>query len=346
MAALLKAELAIFLDRRKCLLVAKIVDLEGHVGRRMKLRDLHVFFAVVQTGSLAKAAAQFRVSQPAVSQLIRDMEKSLGVKLFDRTSRGVEPTVYGRALLARGRAAFDELKQGIRDIQFLSEPTSGEIRLGCPEAIAVILPSVVESFSRQYPSVVLDVLDEEFDRSAMKLRDRNLDFILQRLRGRPTSSDGFFDDLNVEVLFDDELVVAVSRQSRWAGRRRVGLADLVDEPWILASADSWNYRIVSEAFEAQGLPMPKVVLRTFSTHLRVNMVASGHFIATFPKSVIDYYAGRFGLKVLQVDIPTKPWPVAVLTLKARTLSPVVHFFIDHVRAALVPNGTRPRSRMR
>src|SRR5215469_3959910 len=166
---------------RKFLLVSKIVDWDGHIGRRLRLRDLHVFFAVVQHGSLAKAASHLGVSHPAVSQLIADLEQAVGVTLFDRGPRGVTPTSYGRALLARGRAAFDELKQGIRDIEFLSDPTAGELKIGCPEAIAAILPPIIESFSRQYPGVVLDVQDEEFDRSATKLRDRSLDFVLQRL---------------------------------------------------------------------------------------------------------------------------------------------------------------------
>jgi DNA-binding transcriptional LysR family regulator len=221
--------------------MAKIVDWDSHIGRRLRLRDLHVFFTVMQWGSLAKAAAQLRVSQPAVSQLIADLEHALGVPLFDRSSRGVTPTSYGRALLARGRAAFDELKQGIRDIEFISDPTSGEVKIGCPEAIAAILPPIIESFSRQYPGVVLDVQDEEFDRSATKLRDRSLDFVLQRLRGRPLADDPFFDDLNVEMLFDDELVVVVGAQSRWARRRKIDLAELADEPWILAVPGSWNY---------------------------------------------------------------------------------------------------------
>jgi DNA-binding transcriptional LysR family regulator len=314
--------------------MAKIVDWDSHIGRRLRLRDLHVFFTVIQWGSLAKAAAQLRVSQPAVSQLIADLEHTLGVPLFDRSSRGVTPTSYGHALLARGRAAFDELKQGIRDIEFLSDPTSGEVRIGCPEAIAAILPPIIESFSRQYPGVILDVQDEEFDRSATKLRDRSLDFVLQRLRGRPLADDPFFDDLNVETLFDDELVVAVGIQSQWARRRKIDLAELVDEPWILAVPGSWNYRIVSEAFRARGLDMPKVVLRTFSTHLRTNMVASGHFVATFPRSVVRFYAQRFSLKELSVDLPDRPWPVAILTLKNRTLSPVIQLFLDHVRAAM------------
>ena len=312
--------------------MSKIVDWDHHIGRRLRLRDLHVFFTVIELGSLAKAAAQLRVSQPAVSQLIADLEHATGARLFDRSSRGVSPTIYGRALLVRGRAAFDELKQGIREIEFLSDPAAGELKFGCPEAIAAILPPIIESFSRQNPRVVLDVFDEEFDRYAGKLRDRNLDFVLQRLRGHPQIDDPFFDDLDVEVLFEDELVVVAGTESRWARRRKIQLAELVDEFWILATPDSWNNKIVSEAFRTHGLPMPKVSLRTFSTHLRTNMVSSGHFIATFPKSVARFYAARFSLKVLPVDLPARPWPVVILTLKNRTLSPIVKTFIDHVRS--------------
>src|SRR3954454_2481563 len=97
----------------------KIADWDERMGRRLRLRDLRVFFTVMQSGSLAKAAVQLRVSQPAVSQVIADLEHTLGARLFDRSSRGVEPTVYANALLARGRAAFDELRQGIREIEFL-----------------------------------------------------------------------------------------------------------------------------------------------------------------------------------------------------------------------------------
>jgi DNA-binding transcriptional LysR family regulator len=92
----------------------RIVDWDSHIGRRLSLRELYVFFVVVQAGSLAKAAARLGVTQPAVSQLIAALEHVVGAKLFDRSSRGAVPTMYGRALLKRGRAAFDELRQGIR----------------------------------------------------------------------------------------------------------------------------------------------------------------------------------------------------------------------------------------
>jgi DNA-binding transcriptional LysR family regulator len=311
--------------------MSKITDWDSHIGRRLKLRNLHVFFTVVQYGSLARAASHLGVSHPAVSQLIADLEHAVGARLFDRTSRGVTPTIYGQALLARGRAAFDELKQGIRDIEFLSDPAIGEVRIGCPEGIEAILVPVIEQFTRRYPGIVLDVHVEELETLAIKLRDRSLDFIVQLVRGLPPADDHSFDDLNVEVLFDDELIVAAGMQSRWARRRKIDLADLLDEPWILTGPPTWNYRIVSEAFRARGLGMPKIVVRTFSTYVRTNLVASGLFIATFPKSVARFYADRFSLKVLPIELPFRPWPLAILTLKNRTPSPAVEHLLAHVR---------------
>lgn len=232
-------------------------------------------------------------------------------------------------MLARGRAAFDELKQGIRDIEFLSDPATGEIKIGDPDGIAAILLPIVESFSREYPSVAFDVHEEEIE-TLDAMRDRELDFVVQRLRSHPLVSDPF-DDLDVEIVFDDELVLVAGGPSPWTRRRKIDLAELVDEPWILSGPPSWPHRILSQVVTARGLRMPKTVLRTYSVHIRANLVASGRFIATFPKSVAQFYTERFSLKVLPVDLPVQPWPVVLLTLKNRTLSPVVERFIVHLR---------------
>ena len=138
--------------------MTKDIHWEARIGRRLRLRDLHVFFTTVQRGSMAKAAETLGVSQPAVSKVIAELEHTLGIRLLDRSARGVEPTIYGRALLTRGNAAFDELRQSVRDIEFLADPTVGEVRIGCQETIAAaILPSVIHRFSRAYPRVLLHV---------------------------------------------------------------------------------------------------------------------------------------------------------------------------------------------
>ena len=311
--------------------MAKITDWDSHIGRRLKLRDLHVFFTVVQHGSLARAAAHLRVSQPAVSQLVIDLENVLGAKLFDRSSRGVTPTIYGNALMTHARAAFDELKQGIRTIDFLSDRNSGEVKFSCPEGLAPLLPPIIESFSADFPGIILDIYEEEFASFATKLRDRKLDFALQRLHGLPKKDDPAFDGLTTDLLFNDEVVVTAGLRSQWAKRRKVALSDLLNEPWILTGPPSWNHSVVAEACHSRGLSLPKIILSTFSTHIRANMVSSGRFIATFPKSVARVYAERFAIKILPVELPKWPWPVAILTLKERSVSPAVELFIEHLR---------------
>jgi DNA-binding transcriptional LysR family regulator len=106
------------------------------IGRRIKLSDLHILLAVAQAGSMAKAANQLAVSHPVVSRSISDLEHTLGVRLLERNPRGVELTAYGRAMLQRSHAAFDELRQGVKDIEFLSDPTVGEVRIGTTPPLA------------------------------------------------------------------------------------------------------------------------------------------------------------------------------------------------------------------
>ena len=319
----------------------KAIKDDSFIGRRIRLRDLHVFFTVTQRGSMAKAARELGITQPAVSRVIADLEHALGVRLLDRCPQGVEATMYGRTLLKRGGIAFDELKQAIRDIDFLANPSVGEVRIGCPESVtAAILPPVIEQLFRRHPGIVPivgEVASPSLDFS--ELRARKVDLIVARLVS-PVVHGQLLDDLNVEVLFEDHLVVAAGAKSRWANRRRIDLADLVDEPWILTEPNTWNNATVAEAFEARGLKMPRISLMTLSVHLRANLLASGAFITVFPRSVIGLYARRFAFKVLPVKLSPRPWPVAVVTLKNRTPSPVVELFIAHLRAFSKPMAGR------
>jgi DNA-binding transcriptional LysR family regulator len=109
---------------------------DKRIGRALKLRDLHVLSTVVHCGSMAKGARQLGLSQPAVSGAIANLEGVVGVRLLDRSPQGVEPTIYAQALLKRGHVAFDELQQGLRDIEFLTDPTAGEVRIACPESLS------------------------------------------------------------------------------------------------------------------------------------------------------------------------------------------------------------------
>jgi len=328
----LSLQFIILLYAHKVFHMPRRIDWERQIGRRLKLRDLHVFFTVAQCGTMAKAALQLGVSQPAVSEVIADLENALGVRLLDRRSQGVDPTVYGNALRKRCIAVFDELKQGIRDIEFLADSTVGELRIGCGESIsAAILPPIIQRFTRQFPGVVLDVHDDVSTPTfPPKLHERSIDLALVR-GGSAFAAGQYADDFNVEILLDDELVIAVGQQSRWARRRKIELAELADESWILTAPDATNYKAVAEAFLACGVAAPKVRLKTISVLLRTHLLTTGEFVTVFPKSVLRIYGNRLGLKILPIELPKRPWPVILVTLKNRTLSPVVERFVECAR---------------
>jgi DNA-binding transcriptional LysR family regulator len=304
------------------------IDWDAQIGRRLRLRDLHVFFAVVRSGSMAKAAGELRVTQPAVSSAISNLEAALRVRLLDRSPQGVEPTMYGRALLQCGSAVFDELRQGIRKIEFLADPTVGELRIGCVESLsATVLPPLLLRFSEQYPRVAVHVDDltaPALDFSG--LRERKYDCVLVRLITSPPG-DQRVDDLNMAELFPDRLVVAAGAHSRWAGRRKIDNAELSGEPWILAPTGTWNYTCVADAFRARGLDPPTASLVSLSVMLRTRLLANGRYLTVFADSVMRLNAQRYSLITLPVELPVQPWPVVIVSLKNRTLSPVVERFI-------------------
>jgi DNA-binding transcriptional LysR family regulator len=308
------------------------MDWADRIGRRVKLRDLHVLLAVIQWGSMAQAARHLSTSQPVVSKTIAELEQALGVRLLDRTPQGIVPTMYGRALMSRGLTIFDELREGIKELEFLADPAAGELRVGSPETMnAGLLPAIAERLAARHPRVVLHVVQantvtEEF----RELRERTVDLMLGRV-SRPLD-----EDLAAEVLYEDRLFVVAAADSRWARRRRLTLADLAGEPWVSAPADSIVGAFLPQVFAAQGLDPPKVTVVSYSMYLRNMLLASGRHVAVLPGSVLRFSAERFGLRALPIRLPSSRASISIITLKGRTLSPVARVFADCAREVAKP----------
>ena len=133
--------------------------LGDRIGRRLKLQDLNVFMAVVQAGSMGKAAERLNTVQPAVSRSIRELEHTFGVRLLDRHRHGIEPTEFGSALLNCGLTVFDDLRQGVKAIESLADPTAGEVRIGCSATLAAsLVTAVVDRLSRRHPRMVFQLV--------------------------------------------------------------------------------------------------------------------------------------------------------------------------------------------
>ena len=300
------------------------------IGRRLKLSDLHLFITVVEMGSMGKAAERLAISQPSVSKAIADLEHTIGVRLLDRTATGVVPTAYGRALLRRGMGAFDELRQGIKDMEFLDDPTVGEVRIGCPEAIASgLLVKVLDQFSSQYPRVKVRVsAADNMSRELWQVRERQVDLLLGSVSRLFAE-----EDLEAEVLYNDRPFIVSGSNNRWARRRKVELEELLGEPWLLPGDDFY----LAEAFQSQGFAAPKFGMTSYSVYQRILLLATGRFIGLLSGSVLRFSpAEHFSLSLLPVDFFRLTWPIAIVTFKDRTISPVVQTFIDCIRDVARP----------
>lgn len=304
---------------------------DDRIRRRIKLRDIDVLIAVVEAGSMGKAAARFNMTQPAVSKLVADLEGTLGARLLVRSRQGVEPTQHGRALVKRGLAMFDELRQGVRDLDFLSDPTAGELRIACTEPVAAAIVSpVIDRLSRQHPRMSFHVVAGD---TPVLLRDalaeRKVDFLISRVH------NPLDDTLSAETLFHDQLVVATGAVNPLTRRRRIELAELAGEPWILPF-DGVFSSLVTQSFHAAGLKPPRLTVSTVSINLRTELLATGRFVTVVPGFSLKLPRRHAILRALPVMLPNSRHPIAIVTVKNRELSPLARLFCDHVRVLTKP----------
>jgi DNA-binding transcriptional LysR family regulator len=299
------------------------------IGRRIKLRDLHLLEAAAQTGSLAKAAKSQGLSQPAVSYAIAEMEQSLGVPLLDRTPRGVAPTAFGRALLKRSVVIFNELRGGLSEIESLADPTSGEVRVGTPQPMLAVASAVIDRMSARYPRMTFHVVVEPTHVLLRDLRERALELVISRML-LPLAED----DLSVDVVFHDELAVVAGRDNPWVRRRTVKLEQLLNERWVLPSPDGWLYPLIQKAFRGYGLEVPRATVSTLSTHAISMLVAQGPFLTVHPQTMLHASKEHRLLRALPVALTDTRTPVGLVTLKNQTLSPAARLFADTARAVV------------
>jgi len=288
--------------------------------------------SVVQAGSMSKAAERLGTAQPALSRSISELEHALGVRLLDRSPRGVEATSYGRALIKRGVAAFDELRQSIKDIESLADPTAGELRIGATEAIAAVIVSpLIEILSRNHRKISFQVVTGDLGSLVRSLADRNIEIAISRIH-KPIADKQFA----VETMFHDSYVVAAGKQNPWARRRKIELADLLNERWTLLPVDTLPGSLMAEAFRASGLEPPRPTVSTLSFSVHNRLLTAGGFLTIQP-GFMSRLPGRHPSVIsLPVKLSATRRPIGIISLKNRALSPLCELFLDRVRRIVKP----------
>ena len=159
---------------------------------------------------------------------------------------------------------------------------------------------------------------------------------------RPFTIPPAEDHLQGELLFADSLFVIAGIKNPWARRRRIKLADLINEPWALPPPDDQAHRLLTDVFRAMGLELPRPAMVTATGVARIALVAKGHFLSMASESVLRFGGWERSIKVLPIDLAASG-PVGIITLKNRTLTPVAQLFIDCAREVAKPMA-KPRRR--
>jgi len=310
---------------------------DQQIVRRLKLRDLHTLLVVAERKSMAKAAADLGLTQPAVSKVIADMERTLGVPLLDRTSRGIDPTPYGRTLLKWSDVLLDDLRRAVEEVRSLADPGTAELRIGAVQAMLQgLLPAIVRRLSKRYPRISFRIISARHTGDHYRdLRERATDLIIGRLTH--AASEG---GLHTESLFDDSLHVVAGARNPWLRRRSIRLSELANEPWALpwpdVGQDSVIWPHVVEAFRASGLDVPMNGILSNSNPLHIAVVSDSSYLGIMPRSLIWFAGKQLGIKALPVKLPIHPPPVGIVTLKGRTISPAARLFIECAREVAAP----------
>jgi DNA-binding transcriptional LysR family regulator len=278
-----------------------------------------------------KAAERLAISQPAISRAIADLENAVDARLLDRSPLGIEPTESGRALIKRGVAMFDELRQAVGDIKFLTDPSAGALRIGCSEVMAAgPVSTVIAQLTVQHSRRVFHVLTGATATLYRALSERKIDLVIGRVAGSVLD-----EHEDIGGLFDDAVVVATGAQNRWACKGKVGLSDLVDEPWALPPFNTEMGAIVLEAFQACGLTPPQTTVIAGSTHMRHALATTGRFLTVVPEFALRLPGTFAALRPVPVELPNARRTLRIIVAKNRSLSPLAKLFVDSLRTAVL-----------
>jgi len=302
---------------------------DRRIGERVRLRELRILHAVVQSGSMARAAQALSMTQPAVSQAISHLEAALSSPVLERSPTGVVPTAIGSLLLRRALEAVDSLNEGLCEIEALVDPGSGEIVVGASESYIAggALAATVNVLQKRFPRFRVAVVESNTAASSFAdLRERRVDVMF----GRSTRTDPP-EDLEQTLLLDEALLLVAGGHNAWTHAATMRFADLANKPWVLAPAGTAVYDLVAEGHRSEGVRMAVPAVTTYSMLLRLQLLTSGEFVTAFPESLVRSCAKAWNLVTLPLALETM-LPVSAFTLRSRSASRAITAFIEAARA--------------
>jgi LysR family transcriptional regulator of gallate degradation len=287
---------------------------------------MRVFVALTDQHHMPSVADGIGISQPAVSMAIRQLEDSIGIRLFERTARGMIPNEAGMALALRLKRALAETRHAVADIAALRGVTQGTVTVGAlPLGRTRLLPESIAGVVARHPGLRVATIEGSFETLAASLRAGDIDFILGALRPSDYASD-----LAATPLADDALAIVARREHAWAQRKRIAPEDLARARWVLPRVHTPNRTLFERAMTDRGLPRPDVVVETSDLAVLRGVLVNSDLVTAISPRQLAYELGAGLLKVLPFALPDTRRVIGVTQRTDSVASPGAKILIEEI----------------
>jgi len=316
---------------------------DWYLRSRIRPQHMRLLAVLAEKGSLRHAAAAVKMTQSAATKFIQNVEEELGVKLFERSKRGMKPNVFGTAMIRHAQVFLSDLDRAHSEIAALASGASGQIRVGILASLSPILvASAIATLQRQRPGLQAAIITGSQDQLIESLQRGDLDLLIGQPLGLPPGGD-----LIAEVVGPEIFSLVCRAGHELASAERVSLADLARQAWVFPISDSPVRAQIDALFAGKDLPAPTTVVEASSTLMQILLVQHSDMIGMIAADAAAHFARSGMLKVLGMPMSgVHGWlggmfnRVVVITRSERPQSPSLLAFLDALRTSRPPVSRR------
>jgi len=306
-----------------------MTQLDWYIRNELRPRHLRLLVALDELRHIGKVAAHINVTQPAVSKMLGEMEKGLDLKLFERTPKGVTPTLYGECLIRHARRLLNDFSQARDELKGLLDGDTGRIRVGVlSNVVPALLPRSVALLKQRAPRTNVLLREGTMERLLPQLLQGELDLIVGRLAEKHA-----LPELGGKVLSQEPVVLIARPGHPLARRKRLEWADVMHCPWVLPSSEGLLHEPLERTFEQHGFPMPADFVEALSVQFVLAYLQETDAIATMTRDIAHHYRRQGLVSVLPFNFPKLMRPLGITWNRNRTMSPSTTLLIECLEEA-------------
>jgi DNA-binding transcriptional LysR family regulator len=305
------------------------VRLERWITRKFRLRHVELIAELYDCRSILKASRRLSLTQPTVTKSLQDVESTLGVRLFERSNRGLEPTAYGEIFARHAKIVLAQLRHAAEELEGLRAGYSGRVTVGTLlAASASVLPDAIALLKKERPAVAISVVVGTYDILMPSLLVGDLDMVLGRL-----PEEGRSRALVYEEFYAEPICVVTRRGHPLSSKRRLSLRDLANEAWLLPLPETALRRQIERAFVEAGAPLPRNVIESVSILTNRALLRKSDCVGVMPYHVALDDVEQGLLAILPVKLKSIESPVGAILRAPGTLPPAASALLDYLRLA-------------